>query len=234
MEALLFTRRDALKTFGAAGVASIGGFRQVEDRNAVLAAIAEVVLPAEADRKAAVAAFAAWIDNYKEGADTDHGYGNTRIRATGPSPARNYPAQIAALDSAAKAKGSLSFAVALVGDRRAIIEQSIAAAGIDRLPARPTGGHVATDLMGHYLYSAAAEDLCYRASIARDACRGLAGSDQPPRPLRSSASGPRTTDHATRSPVPDPRSLVSDPRSPVSGRRSPVPGPRSPVPDPRP
>ena len=83
----MLTRRDALKTLGAAGVASIGRLRlqAQEDRDAVLAAIAEVVLPAEADRKAAVAAFAEWIDNYKEGADTDHGYGNTRIRATGPS-----------------------------------------------------------------------------------------------------------------------------------------------------
>jgi hypothetical protein len=182
----MLTRRDALKTLGAAGVASLGGLRlQAQDRDAVLAAIAEVVLPAEADRKAAVAAFVEWIDNYKEGADTDHGYGNTRIRATGPSPARNYPAQIAALDSAARAKGAAGFTAAPLAGRRAIVEQAIADAKIDRLPPRPTGGHVATDLMGHYFNSAAAEDLCYRAQIARDACRGLAGSENPPAPLGS-------------------------------------------------
>jgi hypothetical protein len=194
----MFTRRDALKTLGAAGVASFGGLRlQAQDRDAVLAAIAEVVLPAEGDRKAAVAAFVEWIDNYKEGADTDHGYGNTRIRATGPSPARNYPAQIAALDSAARAKGTAGFAAAPLADRRAIVEQAIANAKIDRLPPRPTGGHVATDLMGHYFNSAAAEDLCYRAQIARDACRGLAGSENPPAPL-TTAHGSRPTVHGSR------------------------------------
>lgn len=183
---MTISRRDALKTFGAAGVASIRGVRlQGENRNTALLAIAEVVIPAEADRKAAVAAFADWIDNYKEGADTDHGYGNTHIRATGPSPARNYPAQLAALDSAARAKGAASFTAAPLDIRRAIVEQAIADARIDRVPARPNGAHVATDLMGHYFNSAAAEDLCYRAKIARDACHGLEGSDQPPRPLTS-------------------------------------------------
>src|SRR5262245_59361280 len=109
----MVSRRDALKTFGAVAAAPALHLRseppQEQTRDAVLLAIAEVVLPAEADRKAAVAAFASWIDNYKEGADTDHGYGNTRIRALGPSPARNYAAQIAALDAAARAKGVASF-----------------------------------------------------------------------------------------------------------------------------
>jgi hypothetical protein len=147
----------------------------------MLAAIAEVVLPAEADRKAAVSAFTAWIANYKEGADTDHGYGNTRVRPTGPSPARNYSAQVAALDAAAKAKGASGFAAATLDQRRAIVEAAILDAKVERLSARPTGAHVATDLMGHYFNSSVASDLCYRAAIGRDACRGLAGSDLPPK-----------------------------------------------------
>jgi hypothetical protein len=150
-------------------------------------------LPADADRKAAVAAFTSWIDNYREGADTDHGYGNTRIRALGPSPAPSYAAQMAALDEAARATGAASFAAASLDARRAILEQAIAGAKVDRLSARPTGAHVATDLMGHYFNSSTAADLCYRANIARDACRGLSDSDKPPRPLRSSASGPRSS-----------------------------------------
>lgn len=175
------SRREAIKTFGAAGVA-LRSFRlQADDRAAALLAIAEVVLPAEADRNAAVAAFASWIDSYKEGADTDHGYGNTRIRALGSSPARNYAAQIAALDEAARAKGASGFAAAPLDVRRAIVEQAIADAKVDRLSARPTGAHVATDVMGHYFYSPTAADLCYRANIGRDACRGLAGSELPPK-----------------------------------------------------
>jgi hypothetical protein len=203
----MITRREALKTIGAAGAAfrikpepAARRFRlQSEDRAAVLLAIAEVVLPAEADRKTAVAAFTSWIDDYKEGADTDHGYGNTRIRALGPSPARNYAAQIAALEEAARGKGAADFAAAPLDARRAIVEQAITDAKVERLSARPTGAHVATDLMGHYFNSSTGADLCYRANIARDTCRGLAGSDQRPGPLRSSARGPRTrttgTDH---------------------------------------
>jgi hypothetical protein len=197
----MVTRRDALKTFGAAGLALRSFRQQADDRVAVLLAIAEVVLPAESDRKAAVTAFTSWIDNYKEGADTDHGYGNTRIRELGPSPARNYAAQIAALDVAARATGAASFAAAPVVDRRAILEQAIADAKVDRLSARPTGAHIATDLMGHYFNSSAAADLCYRANIARDACRGLAGSDQRPRPLRTSAPGLRSSTSNLRSPA---------------------------------
>jgi len=193
------SRRNALKTLGAAAAAApvfrlkaeatsshkrSGSFRlqaEAVDRTA-LAAIAEVVLPSEADQKAAVTAFTAWIADYKEGADTDHGYGNTRVRSTGPSPARNYPAQIAALDAAAKAKGAVGFTAATLDQRRAIVEAAITEAKVERLPARPTGAHIAVDLMGHYFNSPAAADLCYRAAIGRDACRGLAGSEKRPAP----------------------------------------------------
>ncbi len=169
------SRRDALKTLAAAP------FVRFPAEDATLAALAEVVLPSEADRTAAVAAFVAWHDNYREGADTDHGYGNTRIRALGSPPANSYPPQIAALDAAARSMGAPAFARAPIDQRRAIVEAAIAGAKIDRLPARPTGGHIATDLMGHYFNSSAATDLCYGAEIKRDACRGLAGSDLAPR-----------------------------------------------------
>jgi gluconate 2-dehydrogenase subunit 3-like protein len=185
-------RRDVLKLAAVPilrlkteATADSGGFRlQAEalDR-AVLTAIAEVVLPAEADRKAAVDAFIRWVREYKEGADTDHGYGNTRVRATGPSPARHYGAQIAALESAARAANAPAFAKAPLDVRRAVIERAIADAKIERLPSRPTGGHVATDLMGHYFASSPASDLCYGVAIGRDQCRGLQGSNKAPAPL---------------------------------------------------
>jgi hypothetical protein len=150
---------------------------------ATLTAIADVVLPSESDRKAAVAGFVRWIREYREGADTDHGYGNTRLRQTGPSPARAYAAHLSALDSAARARGARSFAAAPLDDRRAIVEAALAEAKIERLPGRPNGGHVATDLMGHYFASEAAANLCYRAQIDRDTCRGLPGSERAPAPL---------------------------------------------------
>src|SRR5258705_2655865 len=112
---MTISRRDALKSLGAVPFLR---FEQPDDR-AILAAIAEVTLPSEADRPAAVASFVKWIAEYKEGADTDHGYGNTRVRSTGLSPARNYPAQIAALDVAAKAAGAAGFVPATLDQRRA-------------------------------------------------------------------------------------------------------------------
>jgi len=175
------SRRAALKTIAAAPVISRLQAGVPDLDPSTLLALAEVVLPSEADRKAALAAFTRWIDNYRENADTDHGYGVTRVRATGPSPARNYPAQLAALDEAARATNAPSFAAAPLDRRRAIVEAAIAGAKIERLPARPTGGHIAADLMGHYFNSSAANDLCYRAAIDRDACRGLAGSESPPK-----------------------------------------------------
>ena len=192
---MAISRRNALKSLSAAAAAPLLDSRSFRLQPEVLdpttlAAIAEAVLPTEADRKTAVSAFTTWIGNYQEGADTDHGYGNTRLRNTGPSPARNYLAQIAALDTAARTKGAAGFAAASLDQRRAIVEAAITDAKIDRLSARPTGAHIAADLMGHYFNSAAAQDLCYRAAIDRDACRGLAGSEKKPAP-RSSNLDPR-------------------------------------------
>jgi len=203
----MVSRRDALKTLAAASAFRLKpeatedfrlkpeatqenrGFR-LQPEDPTLQAIAQIVLPAEADRAGAVRRFTDWIANYREGADTDHGYGNTRVRPTGPSPSRNYPAQFAALDAAAKTQGATTFAAASVEQRRAILEAAIADAKVERLSARPTGGHIATDLMGHYFGSSEANDLCYNAAINRDACRGLAGSEQPPAP-RTSRRAPR-------------------------------------------
>lgn len=190
------SRRGALKTLGAAAVAGRAAATRVSTAaqpasesvtTDALLPIAEVVLPAGLGvdgRRAATGAFVRWVRSYKEGADTDHGYGNTRIRNTGPSPARNYPAQMAALDDAARARGAMNFAGAPLDLRRAIIEAALAAAKVERLPRRPNGAHVASDLMGHYFSSSAAEDLCYRAAIGRDTCRGLPGSEARPAALK--------------------------------------------------
>ena len=188
----MISRRTALKSIGAAAAAvpMLGMDAGAQPTNpsvvpdaGTLNAIAEVVLPSDCDRPAAVAAFTRWIRDYHEGADTDHGYGFTRIRSTGPSPARNYPQQVASLNAAARTAGAPAFASAPLAVRRGILESALAAAKIERLPPRPTGAHVAGDLMAHYFHSSDAEDLCYHAAIGRDSCRGLPGSDKEPAPL---------------------------------------------------
>lgn len=147
--------------------------------------IAEAVLPDEigaAEQDKVVAAFLAWLRDYRAGAETDHGYGVTRLRRLPPSPAARYPTQIEALETAARTRGK-SFADLSRDERRAVLEAAIAAAKVERLPSRPDGGHIATDLMGFYFNSIEANDLCYRASIGRDLCRGLDGSSERPAPL---------------------------------------------------
>jgi hypothetical protein len=192
------SRRGALKTLGTAaaagtvlrlaGPASAAAATQSDGviTPEMVMPIVEVVLPTELGsdgRHQAAVAFVRWVRNYKEGVDTDHGYGNTRIRSTGPSPARSYPAQLAALDDAARAKGAASFAAAPRDVRHAIVEAALVGAKVERLASRPNGAHIASDLMSHYFNSAAGEDLCYRAAIGRDSCRGLPGSETRPEPL---------------------------------------------------
>ena len=142
-----------------------------------------MVLPGEigADGRArVVTSFVRWLRDYRAGADMDHGYGFTRLRRTPPSPTAKYAAHFAALDQRA---GAQRFEALSVDARRVILEEAIAAAKIDRLPARPDGGHIATDLMSFYFNSPEAEDLAYRAAIGRDACRGLEGSENRPKEL---------------------------------------------------
>ncbi len=122
----------------------------------------------------------------------DHGYGFTRIRRTGPSPARHYPAQLVALDRAAsRLKAKTTFAELTIEARRTLLGEAFADARIEQLPRRPAGAHVAADLMAFYFNSSEARDVCYEVRIGRDSCRGLAGSERPPEalPARGSRRG---------------------------------------------
>lgn len=148
-------------------------------------AIAEAVLPDEigaAGREAAVKSFLGWVRGYRADAETDHGYGFTRLRRTGPSPALRYTGQLNALDDEARKRGR-SFADLPLAERQSVLEAAITAAQVERLPARPDGGHIATDLMASYFRSIEANDLCYRSKIGRDTCRTLSGSTERPAPL---------------------------------------------------
>jgi hypothetical protein len=155
---------------------------------ATLQAIAEVVLPtavAQAERDRVVAAFVAWVRNYRENADMGHGYGSSTLRQrSSASPAGRYPAQFAALEAAAKASGAASFAALPIEGRRQAIEAALnTPQPVTRMPAQPTGQNLIADFMGSYFTSADAWDLAYQAQIGRDRCRTLDGSDQAPEPL---------------------------------------------------
>ena len=112
-----------------------------------------------------------------------HGWPTTRkppIAATGTAT----PAQFAALDQAARDQGAASFVAAALAVRRTIVESALnTPQPVTRLPTRPTGANLVADFMGMYFSSAEATDLCYQAEIGRDTCRGLEGSEQPPKAM---------------------------------------------------
>ncbi|HEY2013736.1 MAG TPA: hypothetical protein VGH38_09565 [Bryobacteraceae bacterium] len=149
------------------------------DHGDTLGSLAAVVLPSElgAERIRAVAQnFEHWVRDYRPGAEMDHGYGFTRIRNKPASPAAAYLRQLEGL-RAPLAGGDAE-------SRRHAVETALEEAKITELPRTPDGRHVAADLMSFYFRGADANDLCYRAAIGRDKCRGLAGSDNPPPELK--------------------------------------------------
>jgi hypothetical protein len=157
---------------------------------ATLNAIAEVVLPSDlsaADRKRVVDSFVAWFVNYREGADMGHGYGSSNLRQpSGASPASRYPAQFAALDSAASSAGAATFATLPAASRREVIEKALnEPQPVNRLPAQPTGANLIADFMGSYFTSADAWDRAFLAEIRRDSCRTLDDSSSQPRAMKT-------------------------------------------------
>jgi hypothetical protein len=192
-------RRALLRLLAAAATWAGVPLPVVAQRTALTAAdegrvraLAEAVLPNElgpAGRGEVVDAFLRWIRNYREGAEMDHGYGFTRLRNTGGSPAAKYAGQLDALERTSRARGA-AFETLDPAARRAVVAAAIDAANVERLPVRPTGEHIGTDLMGFYFHGEAANDLAYGVAIRRDSCRGLSGSESaPPRPGTNSDIG---------------------------------------------
>jgi hypothetical protein len=150
-----------------------------------LHALADAVLPqaiGEDGRQSVVAAFQQWLAGYRAGAELEAGYGFPRLRRAGPTPFDRYSAQLDALETEARASGR-GFADLPRDARQALVRAAIDGAKVERLPARPTGGHIAADLMAFYFASSAANDLCYEARIGRGTCRTLTGSVERPAPL---------------------------------------------------
>jgi hypothetical protein len=144
--------------------------------------LAAVVLPAELGRTGTdrvAEQFERWVHEYRPGADMDHGYGFTRVRSKPQSPAAAYIAQLEGISGALASGDPVT--------KRKAVEDAIERAGIKDLPRSPDGKHVIADLMSFYFHGSDANDLCYRAAIRRDSCRGLEGSGDPPPPLKGAA-----------------------------------------------
>jgi hypothetical protein len=158
-------RRTVLQWLASLGTA-IRGWSQTPA--SPLKNLAAIVLPAGVDSNRIADEFERYVREYRPGADTEHGYGFTRVRPKPPSPAAEYQRQLAALP---------------IPLTREAVEAALEAAQIKDLPRLPDGKNVISDFMSFYFRSAEANDLCYRAAIEREICRGLEGSSKEPKPL---------------------------------------------------
>jgi hypothetical protein len=131
--------------------------------------LAAVVLPESLGRRRTdkiAGDFLKWVGEYKEGVNTGSGYGNPRTQTVPQNPSKNYVAQLSAFNGS-------------------ITKESVAAAleqyKVDRIPNRPNGRHVASDLLAYFYGSPDGEDFLYGVEIKRDDCRGLSNSTQRPK-----------------------------------------------------
>jgi hypothetical protein len=155
------------------------------DAVGTLHTVAVTVLPASigaARIKDVVDKFVAWTRGYREGVALAHGYGHPRLVKSGALPVPGYVRQLAALESAARAKGGTWQALDLE-TRRAILDAALVEAGVRTLPPRPMGQHVVADLMAFYFRSSEANDVAYKALINREVCRPIAITTRKPAPL---------------------------------------------------
>jgi hypothetical protein len=167
-------RRRTVLQWLASLTTAIRGWSQtpLSAQSGTLKNLAAIVLPAGVASERVAEQFETYVREYRPGADTDHGYGFTRVRPKPPSPAAEYVRQLAALPMPLT---------------RGAVEAALEAAQIRDLPRLPDGKSVIADLMSFYFRSAEANDLCYRAAIERETCRGLSGSSNEPKPLKERA-----------------------------------------------
>lgn len=155
-------------------------------QSATLAALGSAVLPSEPGPEAtarAVADFQRWMNDYRPGAEANHGYGTARINQLPSDPRPRWREQIAALDTEARRIGGRSFASLSRVQRQSLVRAALADERGESLPNPLLARHVALALVAHFYESPGANDLCYEATIGRQQCRPLSAQRQPPAPL---------------------------------------------------
>ena len=148
-----------------------------------LRALGEVVLPSELGperSRQVISDFQRWIDGYRQSVELTHGYGTSRLRFSGPTPATRWAGQLEALDAESRRRHAKPFAAITTERREAIVRQVLSDDRLDRIPTIGEARHVAVALLAFFYDSPAATDLCYQARIGRQTCRPLAQAAMQP------------------------------------------------------
>ena len=151
-------------------------------------ALGHAILPTELGapgREAVIADFQRWIAGYREGVELTHGYGTSRIRFSGPTPATRWTGQLEALDAEARRRTGKPFSAIAASSREDIVRAALAGERLDRIPPIADARHVAVALLAFFYDSPAATDLCYEAKIGKQSCRPLAHASAQPVALRT-------------------------------------------------
>lgn len=152
----------------------------------LLSALGETVLPAMigADaRRAAIAAFTTWCNEYEPVAEEMHGYGYADVRYLPADPVPAWQAQLHGLDLLAQHVHHTKFVTLTPADRSAIVGRATRRARGDRLPAPLSADHVAVALLAHWASSPAAWDLALGVAVTPSTCRALGDATRKPLPI---------------------------------------------------
>lgn len=189
----LFSRRRFLATVAAtAPLAAIvrrahaEAVIHLESDPSTLDALAEAVLPSSLGRvgaRRAASSFREWGARYRENAELVHGYGTSRLRATGPTPVTRWATQLDQLEARARSEHQRPFRELTVEQRTALVRAVLQGERLDRMPSVASAKHVAIALLAHFYETPAAMDLCYGAQIGRQTCRPLSAQARKPLPL---------------------------------------------------
>jgi hypothetical protein len=158
----------------------------LESDPATLDALAGAVLPSELGRAGATRVareFRDWGAKYRENAELVHGYGTSRLRATGPTPLTRWTTQLDELEAQAQGKHHQRFRDLTAAQRAELVRAALAGQRLDRMPSVVDANHVAVALLAHFYDSPAATDLCYDAHIGKQTCRPLSAQARKPLPM---------------------------------------------------
>jgi hypothetical protein len=153
----------------------------------LLEALAMIVLPKTVlgndGIKRVTKQFLDWLDGFEPVSELNHPYYSEEINYGPPDPAPLWGAQLRALDIEAQNRFEQGFLEISEEQQRHILERRLPDNLPQELPFAGNAPHVAIGLIAYFYATSEANDLCLRAKVMRQTCRGLETSPDKPAPF---------------------------------------------------